>query len=909
MKNKEKGTVDYSVVNRLRIETVDDFENSLFARQYEEASALISEIIANNELVEKDFKDMRWLKFEFYNIVPFLGGRGTGKTSAMFSYSTLLRNYKYYLEREKTNVEVTCNDIADVERGAGYCPLLEGKDVKKAYKNNTGIKIFLLKNIPVSCEVPSFLVLDSVDASMLGNDKGVLEVILAKMWTYYNQELKSGQWDIEVEKQTEIAKLFSDLRQDYQRYLKNSDDKEISNIKQLSNLAGTLNFRTTFQKLLKVFLKLFSNGSKKYLVLMLDDIDMAGKSIFKVLEQLRLFLCIPNIIILLTADLKRLKQIVGNYYCDVYITDKWNWDKSSVSQSMIRLRDEFVDDYLGKIMPSNMRVFMPDIYVLNPSIIEDEKKLTISEKILRLLFQCGIHFDGTKGRHHFLEEETLRRNANMLHLLNANAKNDIRELDNQLYWLQINVRGRILDRVTNETLKFKLEKIFHVETEDLNEYLVRIINNELFENLNNLRTRRRYMYLNTTSHFDFGDVLYGCSLLVKQTDDYAAFIDFIIAYYTELYAAYKEKRKYLIKRSIWGDWTDAMIRNLRDNMDQYAQYRRDVGMDLRVLKLELNISVKQLIEAGCLTSRTDFKRDKYVETAIHNVIYRLLEENKGDVLAFQGLFAFFNDSSYEREMVKKDKFFEFLWSVHKVSAEKAVSSKNANEIKSAGKEQNDNEDNESGADTAGVQMYKIVIKPKDAVYARFNIDYPIVDTTFVKNISFVFKSQLYIGIKEKIMDIITEVKADSRWQNEIPDAIKNERRDNKKLRADSGIFLINKIENWERKYPDRKYVFPVENIQMIYNIGRKLENKSVNFSREQFYTIVHDIYVLIERELEKRDNFYGVNIDADSSYVKAYRDYPVVNLLLTEEYKEAMQKMFQNIIRDEETTQGVDIKL
>lgn len=51
----------------------------------------------------------------------------------------------------------------------------------------------------------------------------------------------------------------------------------------------------------------------------------------------------------------------------MYITDKLNWDKSSVSQSMIRLWD----DYLGKIMPSNMRVFMLDIYVLNPSIIED----------------------------------------------------------------------------------------------------------------------------------------------------------------------------------------------------------------------------------------------------------------------------------------------------------------------------------------------------------------------------------------------------------------------------------------------------------------------------------------------------------------------------------------------------------
>lgn len=907
MKNIEKGTVDYSVVNRLRIETVDDFENSLFARQYEEASALISEIIVNNELVEKDFKDMRWLKFEFYNIVPFLGGRGTGKTSAMFSYSTLLRNYKSYLEGKEADVKITYNNADGVNGSNGCCPIIEGADVKLTYKDITGIKKFLLRNMPVSCKVPSFLVLDSVDASMLGNDKGVLEVILAKMWTYYNQELKSGQWDIEVEKQTEIAKLFSDLRQDYQRYLKNSDDKEISNIKQLSNLAGTLNFRATFQKLLKVFLELFSNGSKKYLVLMLDDIDMAGKSIFKVLEQLRLFLCIPNIIILLTADLKRLKQIVGNYYCDVYITDKLGWDRSSVSQSMIRLRDEFVDDYLGKIMPSNMRIFMPDIYVLNPSIIENEKKQTVSEKILRLLFQCGIHFDGTKGRHHFLEEETLRRNANMLHLISENAKKDSQKLDNQLHWLQTNVRGRILDRVTDEILKLKLEKIFHVEIEDLNEYLVRMINNEIVEKLGNLRTRRGYMYLSTAAHFDLGDVLYGCSLLMKQVNDYAAFIDFIIAYYTELYAAYEEKRKYLIKRSIWGDWTNTMIRNLRENMDQYAQYRRDVGMDLKVLKLELDISVERLIEAGCITNHSDFKKDKYVGKAVHNVICKLLEKNKEDVLAFQVLFAFFNNSSYEGEMVRKDKFFEFLWSVHKAPAEKTISLKNLNETKNTGKEQNDKEDNESGTDAAGVQqMYRIVIKPKDGIYARFNIDYPIVDTAFVKNISYVFKQQLYNGIKEQIMSMITEVKSDSRWQNGISNAVANEKRDNKKLRVDSGIFLINKIDSWEKKYPDRNYIFPVENIQMIYNIGKKLENKSVDFSRKQFYTIVRDTYALIERELEKRDNFYEVNIDADSSYVKPYREYPVVSFLLDEKYKEAMQKMFQNIMRDEETTKKVD---
>jgi len=887
MKNEKRGTVDYSVVNRLRIETVEDFENSLFARQYEEASALISEIIVNNELVEKDFKDMQWLKFEFFNIVPFLGGRGTGKTSAMFSYSTLLRNYKSYLEREETDVKITDN-------------------------NPTGIKKFLLGNIPISYTVPSFLVLDSVDASMLGNDKGVLEVILAKMWTYYNQELKSGQWDIEVEKQTEIAKLFSDLRQDYQRYLKNSDDKEISNIKQLSNLAGTLNFRATFQKLLRVFLKLFSNGSKKYLVLMLDDIDMAGKNTFKALEQLRLFLCIPNIIILLTADLKRLKQIVGNYYCDVYITDKRNLDIEFATQNINRLRDEFVDDYLGKIMPSNMRIFMPDIYILNPKIVENEKMQTVSEKILKLFFQCGIYFDGIAGRHHFLEEKTLRRNANMLHTLNENGKAGSETFENLLHWLQINIRGRILDRVESEAHKLKLEKVFHIDIEELNEYIVRIIGSELdgskvIEELMDITYERdQYLSASNLAHYNLGEVLYGCSLLRKQDNEYEAFIDFILAYYTEIYIKYEDKRKYLIGHSIWGDWTDFMVQNLKNSINQYALYRWDVGLNMSLQELEFIIPVEKLMDEGCFSNEITPDNVKYSEKAILRFICRLLEDNISDIVAFQAIFAFFYNPSYVTEIVRKEPLFEFSRTIHKGIPGRVVLSRNTNETKAVKPEQNAGGENGLREEDLAVESYKIVIKPKSSMYARFNIDYPIVDTAFIKNVSLVFKRQLLKGLRREILDIIEEIQSADNWKDEILSLSVDNKKDISRIRLSGNVFLLNRIKRWEKKYPGRKYVFPVENIQMVYNIGRKLEANAVLFAKERFYTIVHDIYVLINGELEKRDCFYEVDTNSDASYAKVYREYPVIALFLEKEYMESFQKMFQNILRDEDTTKRVD---
>lgn len=889
MGNNRKVIVKYDVVNRAKIEKIKEFKSSLFAAQYEEASILVSEIIKNDLEEEICSKEEKLLHTEFCNVVSFLGGRGTGKTSAMYSYSTLLRDYNQILLKDD----------------------LDSEDKK-----------FLLSTNP--CDNPSFLVLDPINASMLGNNEGVLEVVLAKMWDYYDNQIKNGYSKIEQEKQNQMAQSFSELGNDYKNYIRTSENERVSNIKRLHHLAGNLNFRTSFQKFTKKFLNLFSRGSRKRLVLVLDDVDMAGKNSFKILEQIHLFLSVPNIIILLTADLKRLRKICSEYFLEIYAKNEVDYYKIRFgNQSVIKRKDEFADDYLGKIIPSNMRINMPDIYELNPDTeinFGDDRKPDgkLSEKLLNMLFKGHVQFDGKSGGHHFLEETTLRGNANMLHELKRREgmNKQVKEqsaFNNLFYivdWLSESVRGRLLDRVEIESQKEKLEKVFRVEINHLNKYLVGIIGDEISENIVSVSSLsnayERYEVESALAHYGLGEVLYGCRILENCASNYTPFIDFILAFYTEVYTKFEKEQEYLIGRSMWGNWTDSMILNFKDRVNQYALNSWDAGLHMSLLELELTISVADLEVFDYFSFDYNSYGVTYDGNKLKTYIKSVLHNNKKNILAFQTILAFFNNSLYEVGLEEGERFFEFTNAIHKGTSGKKIGQENTTNGESSTAE------GESKIELPpSVESYKIVISPKASMIARFNIDYPILDTRFIENVAGIFKRQLETGLIIQVLDIIGQIKRKDEWEigkvdnlGKLTD-IENIKND---IESDD-IYLVNQIKSWHYLYPNRKYVFPVENVQMTYNIGKTLEEQVVRFSRERFYNILHDIYILIGKELKRRDDFYKVDIDSNDSYVKPYLDYPVIQMFSDVEYEEVLQKMLLKVIRSKTRTENVGVSV
>ena len=127
-------------VNRIKLEKVNEFNKSIFHDVYEKAITLTSKIINDTIRIKSEINNNNssYLDGErLNNIIPFLGERGMGKSSAMLSFANYLENY----EEEK-------ND--------DYSLSIEKK-----------------------CSKPSFLVLPQIDIAMLVKGENLLDIILS----------------------------------------------------------------------------------------------------------------------------------------------------------------------------------------------------------------------------------------------------------------------------------------------------------------------------------------------------------------------------------------------------------------------------------------------------------------------------------------------------------------------------------------------------------------------------------------------------------------------------------------------------------------------------------------------------------------------------------------------------------
>lgn len=195
---------------------------------------------------------------------------------------------------------------------------------------------------------------------MLAEEEYIFDVILAKMWDKFEEfekEMKhTSTYQMLAIK--DIKQAFIKIRKAYQ-VLQERDankgslkDKDMPVPSVLHELAASMNLRNEMQVLVDQYLSLFKKDNKEsYLVVAIDDIDMSGKKAHHILEQIRRFLRIHRVIVLLTADIERLQKGCEYRYLEIYK------DRND--------RYQFVNDYLEKVLPYNMRVYMPEFICLS----------------------------------------------------------------------------------------------------------------------------------------------------------------------------------------------------------------------------------------------------------------------------------------------------------------------------------------------------------------------------------------------------------------------------------------------------------------------------------------------------------------------------------------------------------------
>lgn len=430
-------TLSVAYVNRMKYEKPDEFSDSLFEDVYRSACRLTKKIILDNENLEENIPDPEYSTDEqCSNVIAFLGGRGMGKSSAMLSFALFLKNY----------IKV------------GQCD-------------------FSVDTPKIS---PVFSVLPRIDVAMMVKGENVMDIILAKMWDAFERRSEAThKREIYLE---EMKDDFKRVKKSYEIYKKTLAEKEViqnmTSIREMHELAACLNMREDFKNLVENYLGFvladkICRSEERFLVISIDDLDMVMYDMYSILEQVRLFLMIPKVIVLITADLERLSMACNKQFAESLISREIfePYDKQPVR--------EYASNYLAKLFPRNMRVFMPEIGTFAGTEYEvvvdgesfDEKKLIL----VMMAKYSNIFWDPYCEKSFFLQKSTLRKIVNNLYLLQDISNQKEEEWFGMVcHWYFIELT-EYCKGIENVELRQKLLELLEVYTGDADKSYLNIV--------------------------------------------------------------------------------------------------------------------------------------------------------------------------------------------------------------------------------------------------------------------------------------------------------------------------------------------------------------------------------------------------------------------------------------------------
>lgn len=426
------------VGTQAKIEKFDEFESSYFKDQYQQAFQAVQDIIDQNTIGSRE---KSYTKKQ--NIIPFIGKRGSGKTSAMMSFTGYLseyteikrKPYEFQKNGEKANVE--------------------------------------------------FLCLESIDGSLLEEGEDIFKLILAQMYGEFfkNDKLRqrSSSWEkgYDYEK-SELQQAFDKVYRSACELEKNGkeiDDIGESSILNLKNLANSLQLAHDFEKLVErylVFLNYTKNENtysmkcheqnQSFLVITVDDLDLNLDQGYEMLEKLHRYTMVSNVIVMLSVDYSQIE----------ILCEKQFYGMIPKFDSELQRRRNYVrklsKDFLDKVFPGNYRIYMPmfhntkDIQVIDSNGNAENPKTFLFKRLYQKL---GLRLDIEGTKKHFYEQESLRTFVGFYLMLES--MEDITEKDETKQVFHHNYKvlmADTLNRMANERLDSDYMQLFAKLTEN-----------------------------------------------------------------------------------------------------------------------------------------------------------------------------------------------------------------------------------------------------------------------------------------------------------------------------------------------------------------------------------------------------------------------------------------------------------
>lgn len=332
------------------VENLKRLKESIFSYHIDKSIHLIDEHLSVDPKEANDAQDY------VNNIIAFVGERGAGKTSCMCSVISILQELQN----------------------------------KKAY--NTSFDN--LKTLPQK----RIHALKLIDPSFFDAVHNILEIIIGEMYNRTSRDLSTS---ITVDKENEARKLlksFQAIKRDMLYVDKNTRFERDEELEELSLLAAGVDLRTGIQKLIADYLSYFNSD---VLLISIDDIDLNVKLAYEMVEQIRKYLILPNVMILMAVKIDQLSMVIQENLSKQF-NQALKHDTRILTGNDI---SEMAERYINKLIPVESRIYIPspDVFFGNSLVIKDRENVvfeadTVRDAIPSLIFtKCRYLFYNTRG--------------------------------------------------------------------------------------------------------------------------------------------------------------------------------------------------------------------------------------------------------------------------------------------------------------------------------------------------------------------------------------------------------------------------------------------------------------------------------------------------------------------------------
>lgn len=365
-------------------------KDALFFDVYVRAKNIADEIVKESEMINSFNNNPDTIE-TINNIILFNGSRGQGKTSAMRSFDRMLENDNW----EKLEMA----------------------------QKNTRDKV-------------SFHSLRVIEPSMLNSKESILRVFLSELFWFFKKKIAKND---ECKKHT-ICNKNAILLQfgqcfDSINFIENPDYgiSEQDDLDELLKLGRATELRKDLYKLIRDIKAYCFDNDAHYFVVMIDDADLSVKNAYDICEDVREYLTIPGILVLMAADFEQLKYAVLQKYLKNYEV----LTKHSESYNMSEICSEMEWRYLEKLFPIDHRIQLPEINSLDLSRVmleylkSDEKKeqnllsaytscINLQQIFSQMIFQkTGMIFIAHKATMRALLPKSMRELVHFLKILDS----------------------------------------------------------------------------------------------------------------------------------------------------------------------------------------------------------------------------------------------------------------------------------------------------------------------------------------------------------------------------------------------------------------------------------------------------------------------------------------------------------